>query len=223
MRGNSRPMFTGIVTDVGSVRSIDGKGDLRIAFETDYDTRSIDIGASIACSGVCLTVVEKGPSPEKGHANNGPSIQKGKGWFSADVSRETLNVTNLGAWQTGTLVNLERSLKLGDELGGHIVTGHVDCVGTMVAFESINESIHMVIRIDSEKGGHVAQKGSIAVNGVSLTVNKVQDLEDGTHFSVNIIPHTQEVTSFRTAKVGDLVNVEFDILARYVARLQEKG
>lgn len=199
-------MFTGIVTDVGSIRSIEGDGDLRIAFTTGYDTDSIDIGASIACSGVCLTVVDKG-----------------EGWFSADVSGETLRVTNLRNWQEGSLVNLERSLKLGDELGGHIVTGHVDCVGEIITFEPVDESIQLVIRIDSDKGNHIAEKGSVAINGVSLTVNSVEDLEAGTQFSINIIPHTQEVTSFRTAKVGDKVNVEFDILARYVARLQEKG
>lgn len=199
-------MFTGIVTDVGSVRSIDGDGDIRTAIETSFDTSSIEIGASIACSGVCLTVVDKGAT-----------------WFSADVSRETLGVTNLSSWKEGSLVNLERSLKLGDELGGHIVTGHVDCVGTLIKFSPIDDSIEMVIRIDSESGGYIAQKGSVTINGVSLTVNSVEDTQDSTCFSINIIPHTQEVTSFRSAKEGDAVNVEFDVLARYVARLQEKG
>tara|TARA_R110002096_G_scaffold146143_1_gene304437 strand:- start:1041 stop:1640 length:600 start_codon:yes stop_codon:yes gene_type:complete len=199
-------MFTGIVTDVGSVRSINGDGDIRADIETSYDTSTIEIGASIACSGVCLTVVDKGD-----------------GWFSADISRETSNVTNLSQWKIGQLVNLERSLKLGDELGGHIVTGHVDCVGELVKYSPIDDSIEMMIRIDSNLGGYVAKKGSVTINGVSLTVNAVDDTEDNTCFSINIIPHTQEVTSFRNASAGDLVNVEFDVLARYVARLQEKG
>ncbi len=199
-------MFTGIVTDVGSVRSIEGDGDIRATIATSYDTATIEIGASIACSGVCLTVVDKAD-----------------GWFAADVSRETLNVTNLSSWEKGRLVNLERSLKLGDELGGHIVTGHVDCVGELVKFSPVDDSIEMVIRIDSNSGGYVAQKGSVTINGVSLTVNAVEDEPTATLFSINVIPHTQEVTSFRNAGVGDFVNVEFDVLARYVARLQEKG
>ena len=199
-------MFTGIVTDVGAVRSMEGNGDIRIAFNTCYDTSTVEIGASIACAGVCLTVVDKG-----------------KGWFSADVSRESLSVTNIGDWKAGTLVNLERSLKLGDELGGHIVTGHVDCVGHVTCFSSVEDSILLQVVIPKEFSGFVAQKGSVTVDGTSLTVNNVEDHSEGTTFSVNIIPHTQEVTSFRATKVGDKVNVEFDILARYVSRLQEKG
>ena len=199
-------MFTGIVTDVGTVQSVEGEGDVRLTLSTSYDTSGIDIGASIACSGVCLTVVSKGEN-----------------FFSADVSRETTSVTNLGAWKNGTEVNLERSLKVGDELGGHIVTGHVDCVGEIVTFESVDESILLQIRVPEEFGYNVAKKGSITINGISLTVNEVEDLQDGTKVSINVIPHTQEVTNFRQAKVGDKVNVEFDILARYVARLQDKG
>ncbi|MEX0300662.1 MAG: riboflavin synthase, partial [Kordiimonas sp.] len=150
-------------------------------------------------------------------------VDKAEGWFAADVSRETLNVTNLSSWKEGALVNLERSLKLGDELGGHIVTGHVDCVGELVKFAPVDDSIEMMIRIDSNSGGYIAQKGSVTINGVSLTVNAVVDEPESTCFSINIIPHTQEVTSFRNASVGDFVNVEFDVLARYVARLQEKS
>ncbi|UTW57552.1 riboflavin synthase [Kordiimonas sp. SCSIO 12603] len=199
-------MFTGIVTDVGTVQSVEGEGDVRLKLSTSYDTSGIDIGASIACSGVCLTVVTKGDN-----------------FFSADVSRETTSVTNLGAWEKGTEVNLERSLKVGDELGGHIVTGHVDCVGEIVTFESVDESILLQILVPEAFGHNVAKKGSITINGVSLTVNEVEDLEDSTKVSINVIPHTQEVTNFRQAQVGDKVNVEFDILARYVARLQDKG
>ncbi|MCK0070408.1 riboflavin synthase [Kordiimonas laminariae] len=199
-------MFTGIVTDVGTVQSVEGEGDVRLKLSTSYDTSGIDIGASIACSGVCLTVVTKGDN-----------------FFSADVSRETISVTNLGAWEKGTEVNLERSLKVGDELGGHIVTGHVDCVGEIVTFESVDESILLQILVPEAFGHNVAKKGSITINGVSLTVNEVEDLEDSTKVSINVIPHTQEVTNFRQAQVGDKVNVEFDILARYVARLQDKG
>jgi len=199
-------MFTGIVTDVGTVRSIEGNGDIRVAFNTNYETTTIEIGASIACSGVCLTVVDKGDA-----------------WFSADVSRESLNVTNIGGWKVGTLVNLERSLKVGDELGGHIVTGHVDCIGEVTCFDPVDDSILLKILVADEFGRFVAQKGGVAINGASLTVNTVEDLDSGTQFSINIIPHTQEVTSFRSTKVGDKVNVEFDILARYVSRLQEKG
>ncbi len=199
-------MFTGIVTDVGCVRTVEGEGDVRVSIQTTYDTKTIEIGASIACSGVCLTVVDKGQD-----------------WFSADVSRETLDVTNLKAWKKGLEINLERSLKVGDELGGHIVTGHVDCVAELVTFKRIDDSILLEITVPRSLGHNVAKKGSIAINGVSLTVNEVEDLTEVTKVSLNIIPHTHHVTSFRVAKVGDLLNIEFDILARYVARLQSKG
>lgn len=199
-------MFTGIVTDVATVRSMEGDGDIRIAFNTGYDTATIEIGASIACAGVCLTVVDKD-----------------QGWFAADVSRESLGVTNISVWKEGTLVNLERALKLGEELGGHIVTGHVDCVGSVTCFSPIDDSMLLKVLVPDELGRLVAQKGGITVDGASLTVNTVEDLGEGTEFSINIIPHTQDVTSFRTLAVGDKVNVEFDILARYVSRLQEKG
>lgn len=198
-------MFTGIITDVGKVRSTEKNGDMRAVIETSYDMTSVDIGASIACSGVCLTVIEKGD-----------------GWFAADISDETLRVTNLGDWQAGTLVNLERSLSVGDELGGHIVTGHVDCLGKIVRFENVGDSIAMDIEIDGDNGKYVAAKGSAAIDGTSLTVNMVTDTDDKTVMSINLIPHTQSVTSFKTSSLGDDVNVEFDILARYVARLNEK-
>ncbi|UTW54122.1 riboflavin synthase [Kordiimonas sp. SCSIO 12610] len=199
-------MFTGIVTDVGKVRSTEKKGDMRAVIETSYDMAGVDIGASIACAGVCLTVVEKG-----------------EGWFAADISDETLRVTNLGSWVEGTLVNLERSLAVGDELGGHIVTGHVDCLGRIVRFENVGDSIAMDIEIDGSHGKYVASKGSAAINGTSLTVNAVTDIADKTVMSINLIPHTQSVTSYKSSSVGDQVNVEFDILARYVARLNEKA
>ena len=199
-------MFTGIITDVGTVRSVEGDGDVRIAINTSFDTSTIEIGASIACSGVCLTLVDKGEN-----------------WFSADVSRESLTVTNLQDWTKGSLVNLERAMKLGDELGGHIVTGHVDCVGSVTKFTPIDDSVTLETLVPSSFGRLVAQKASVTLNGVSLTVNSVKDLDQGTSFTINLIPHTQEMTSFRTTKVGDELNVEFDILARYVSRLQEKG
>jgi riboflavin synthase len=199
-------MFTGIVTDVGRIRSVEGAPDKRVVIETAFDMAGVEIGASIACAGVCLTVVDKDT-----------------GWFAVDVSAETLGVTTLGAWQEGTAVNLERSLKLGDEMGGHIVTGHVDCVGEIVLFEDRGQSVAMDVSVPKRLGGFVAQKGSVTVDGASLTVNAVADMADTTRFSINLIPHTQEVTSFRTAKAGDRVNVEFDILARYVSRLQDRG
>lgn len=196
-------MFTGIVTDVGTIEALEGDGDVRVTIQTSYDTSGIEIGASIACSGVCLTVVDKGSA-----------------WFAADVSRETFSVTSLSGWRKGTLINLERSLKVGDELGGHIVTGHVDCVGEISRIESVDDSIRMEISLPKQFGGYVAKKGSIAVNGVSLTVNEVSDTDTATLFTVNLIPHTQEVTAFRVTEKGDAVNLEFDVLARYVARLQ---
>ena len=199
-------MFTGIVTDVGRIAATEGTSDLGVTIKTRFDMSRVDIGASIACAGVCLTVVDKGD-----------------GWFKADVSAETLKVTNLGDWAEGVEVNLERSLKLGDELGGHIVTGHVDCVGEIVRFDELGQSVVMDIAVPYSHGGHVAQKGSVTINGASLTVNEVVDEGDVTRFSINLIPHTQDVTSFRNSKRGDRVNVEFDILARYVARLQDRG
>jgi len=194
-------MFTGIITDLGTVRSVTKSGDWRFEFNTAYDTDAIDIGASIACSGCCLTVVEKGP-----------------GWFAADVSAETISKTVCGTWEEGSQVNFERPLKASDELGGHIVSGHVDGVGSITSIEPEGDSFRIQFQVPSELAHYIASKGSVAVNGVSLTVNEVE----GHVFGVNIIPHTCEMTSFGTAKVGDRVNLEIDLLARYVARLLEK-
>lgn len=196
-------MFTGIITDVGRVRSIEGKDDKQFVFGTTYDLDTVDIGASIACNGVCLTVVEKG-----------------SGYFGADVSAETISVTTVASWIIGSEINLERSLRLGDELGGHIVTGHVDCVGKISRFDHIGDSVAVNIKVPSEHRHLIAEKGSITVNGASLTVNTVTDSSDDCEFSINLIPHTQAVTSFRSSQLGDVVNIEFDVLARYVSRLK---
>ena len=197
-------MFTGIITDIGEVTSLEENGDTRIAIRTAFDTSTIEFGASIACSGVCLTVVDKGDD-----------------WFSVDVSAETLSCTGLGDWRTGTKVNLERALKVGEELGGHLVTGHVDCVGEVVSIEPDGDSKRFVFSLPSDLKTYVAEKGSITINGASLTVNDVTDEQDRTIFHVNIIPHTQEKTTFSDLQVGDSINVEIDILARYVARMRE--
>ncbi len=199
-------MFTGIITDVGRITAVTGSGDKVVTLHTAYDLLSVDIGASISCAGVCLTVVDKNDSE-----------------FSVDVTQETFSVTSLGNWKAGTEVNLERSLKIGDELGGHIVTGHVDCMGTISRFEIIDDSIAMDVLVPANFAHLIAQKGSVTIDGASLTVNAVNDTENGTEFSINLIPHTQAVTSFRNNQCGDKVNVEFDILARYVARLQIKS
>ncbi len=199
-------MFTGIITDVGAVRAIDKRGDTRLVIATHYDTASIEIGASIACSGACLTVVDVGED-----------------WFAVDVSAETLSRTCLGDWRPGAPVNLERALKVGDELGGHIVTGHVDGLGEVVAIVPEGDSRRFTFAIPKALAPYLAAKGSVAINGVSLTVNEVEDKADGSAvFGVNIIPHTQEHTTFGSAKVGERVNIEIDILARYVARLHER-
>ena len=194
-------MFTGIITDIGRVRSIKPRGDTRFEIETAYDTATIEIGASIACSGACLTVVDKGDD-----------------WFAVDVSAETLARTNLGAWKQGTPINLERSLRLGDELGGHIVLGHVDGVGSLASVAPEGDSLRFRFEVPPDLRSFVAQKGSITVNGVSLTVNEV----DGASFGVNIIPHTQQMTTFGKMAAGDRINLEVDVLARYVARLNER-
>ncbi|MGD8327594.1 MAG: riboflavin synthase [Sphingomonadales bacterium] len=197
-------MFTGIITDVGEVRSIEDRGDIRMVIATHYDTASIDLGASIACSGVCLTVVEKADD-----------------WFSVDISHETLSKTNLGDWSAGTKVNLERALRVGDELGGHIVTGHVDAVGKILSIEEDGASLRFRFEVSKSVAPYIAPKGGVALNGVSLTVNDVEDTADTCIFGVNIIPHTQEQTTFHTAKAGEAVNVEIDVLARYVSRLKD--
>ena len=193
-------MFTGIVTHLAKVRNIKRDADIRFEFTTDLDTSHLEIGASISCSGTCLTIVEIG--------NN---------WFAVDVSAETLSKTILGSWDVGALVNLERPLKVSDEFGGHIVSGHVDGVGKVISNKMDGGSIIYCFEVNSELMRFIAVKGSIAVNGVSLTVNQVS--RDG--FCVNIIPHTQANTTFRAIEIDDEVNIEIDMLARYVARLNE--
>lgn len=195
-------MFTGIITDLGRVRAVEPNGDTRIVIETAVDTGTLDIGASIACSGVCLTVVDKGT-----------------GWFAADVSAETLSKTTLGAWQPGTAVNLERSLRLGDELGGHMVSGHVDGVAVAIDRREEGGSIRLAFSAPAELLGCIAPKGSVALDGVSLTVNEVDDGPGEGRFAVNIIPHTAAATTLGACRPGTRVNLEIDMLARYVQRL----
>jgi riboflavin synthase len=201
-------MFTGIITDIGSIRSTDHRGDLRAVIGCSYDPDGIDLGASIACSGVCLTVVDKGRDADGG-------------WFAVDVSGETIRCTASGQWEHGRKLNLERALKVGDELGGHIVTGHVDGVGEIVAITPIGDSHQVVVKLPNELAAFVAAKGSITVDGVSLTVNSVTDAADGTSFSLNIIPHTWDVTTFASLSVGQTVNLEIDVLARYLKRMEQ--
>lgn len=193
-------MFTGIITDVGKVRQLTQRGDLRAQIETAYKTGGIDIGASIACDGVCLTVVTIGED-----------------WFEVDVSAETLSKTNLGSWAVDRCVNLERALKVGDELGGHIVSGHVDGLAKVVTIEDEGDSTRVTLRAPRDLARFIAPKGSVALNGTSLTVNGV----DGCDFGINFIPHTKQVTTWGDVAVGDSVNLEIDTLARYVARLAE--
>ncbi|MGX1196191.1 riboflavin synthase [Parvibaculum sp. MBR-TMA-1.3b-4.2] len=203
-------MFTGIVTDIGTVRAIEKRGDTRFVIATHYDPAGIDMGASIACSGCCLTVVDKGDD------------EIGK-WFAVDASAETLDCTVLGGWKEGTRINLERALKAGDELGGHVVSGHVDGVGRIVSIRPDGDSKRFTFEASASLARYIASKGSITINGTSLTVNEVEDQPDGTcHFGVNIIPHTQDVTTWGGAREGDAINLEIDMLARYVARLAEK-
>lgn len=196
-------MFTGIITDIGTVTELDKQGDLRVRIATDYDTDSIDIGASIASDGVCLTVVAIGQG----------------GWYEAQVSAETVDVTNLDSWVVGKRVNLERALCVGDELGGHIVSGHVDGIAEIIEMVEEGDSTRVTLRAPKELARFIAQKGSVALNGASLTVNEV----DGCDFGINFIPHTKEVTTWGDAAVGDRVNLEIDTMARYVARLAEVG
>jgi riboflavin synthase len=196
-------MFTGIVTDVGTVRSAEQRGDLRLVVETGYDMDTVDLGASIACSGACLTVVDKGED-----------------WFAVDVSGETVSKTAAEHWREGARLNLERSLRLGDELGGHIVTGHVDSIGEVVGVCPEGDSKRVGISVPSALGPMIAAKGSVALDGASMTVNDVRDAEDGTtHFSVNVIPHTAQHTTLGDLGPGRQLNVEVDVLARYIDRM----
>ncbi|MDJ0948725.1 MAG: riboflavin synthase [Alphaproteobacteria bacterium] len=197
-------MFTGIITDVGRVRAAqpgDSAGDTRFELETAYETDGIAIGASIACSGACLTVIEKGPN-----------------WFAVEASGETLSRTILGRWQVGSPVNLERSLAMGDELGGHLVAGHVDGVAVCVGRAPDGGSVRFTFEVPEPLAPYIASKGSVAIDGVSLTVNEVE----GRRFGVNIIAHTLTCTTFGSLGEGDKVNLEVDLLARYVARLMGK-
>ena len=198
-------MFTGIITDIGTINSVEQRGDLRLVIGCDYDMESVAIGASIACSGVCVTVVDKTD-----------------GWFAVDLSGESVARTASGMWQTGGCLNLERALKVGDELGGHIVTGHVDGVGNIVASEHVGDSWKVTVAANADLAPYVAAKGSVTVDGVSLTVNTVNDQPDGiVHFTLNIIPHTAEMTTLRDLPAGRSVNLEIDVLARYLKRMED--
>lgn len=198
-------MFTGIITDIGTISAVEQRGDLHVRIACGYETATIDIGASIACSGACMTVVELGPD-----------------WFAVDISHESLSRTPAGRWQAGQKLNLERSLKVGDELGGHIVTGHVDGVGTIASITRDGDSHRFEISAPEALAPYLAAKGSIAVDGISLTVNSVADQPDGSAlFGLNIIPHTSAVTTLGGLAVGAGVNLEIDVLARYLGRMEQ--
>lgn len=201
-------MFTGIITDVGEIVAMEARGDTRFSIACNYDAASIDLGASICCSGVCLTVVS--------HETRGDRTV-----FDVDVSAETLRCTSLGDWAVGHPINLERSLKVGDELGGHIVTGHVDGIGRVAAHGKEGDSVRLDFAISPSLAPYLAQKGSIAIDGTSLTVNGVKDDADASMFWVNIIPHTLEKTTLSKLDVGSVVNLEIDVMARYVARMAD--
>ena len=195
-------MFTGIITDIGQIEQVEQRGDLRARIATSYDMARVDMGASIACDGVCLTVVNKG-----------------QGWFDVDISAESVSKTNISDWAPGHRINLERALRVGDELGGHIVSGHVDGVAEVVGLRKEGDSTRVTFRAPEALARFIAEKGSVALNGTSLTVNEVQ----GRDFGVNFIPHTQAATTWGVVAVGDRVNLEIDTLARYVARLADYG
>ncbi len=197
-------MFTGIITDIGTVRSAEPRGDLRLTIQTAYDPATIDLGASIACSGVCLTVVDKGPD-----------------WFAVDVSHESVSRTAAGHWVEGARLNLERALRMGDELGGHLVTGHVDGVASVTETAPDGASTRIALRVSRDLGGFIAPKGSITLDGVSLTVNQVSDDGGSTRFTINLIPHSAEHTTLGSLQAGNAVNVEIDVLARYLKRLED--
>lgn len=194
-------MFTGIITDLGTVKKIEKTGDTRFEFTTSYDMNTVDIGASIACNGGCMTVIEKGD-----------------GWFAITASEESLSKTTMATWKEGDRINFERACKVGDELGGHIVSGHVDGLAEIVSITPEGDSFRFKFKVPQELKNFIAPKGSVALNGVSLTVNEVE----GDTFGINIIPHTMQETTFGAAQAGDKVNLEIDMLARYVSRLMEK-
>jgi len=200
-------MFTGIITDIGTIERVAALADTRVRISTSYDTATIDLGASIACSGVCLTVIDK-------------SEPGGPAWFAVDVSGETISRTAPDQWVAGRRLNLERALRLGEELGGHIVTGHVDGIGKVESVTEEGGSHRVRIKAGAEIAPFVAPKGSITLDGVSLTVNEVEDGANGVTFGVNIIPHTAAVTSFGSIAAGDPVNIEIDVLARYLQRME---
>ena len=198
-------MFTGIITDIGTINNVEQRGDLRLVISCGYDMNTVAIGASIACSGVCLTVVDRDD-----------------GWFAVDVSGESVSCTAPEMWSTGTRLNLERALRVGDELGGHIVTGHVDGLGHIVTTENFGDSWKVVVAADANLAPYIAAKGSITVDGVSLTVNAVNDRPDGTtEFTLNIIPHTAQMTTLGDLVAGRSVNLEIDVLARYLKRMED--
>jgi len=194
-------MFTGLVSDIGRVRQVEKRGDTHLVIATHYDVAAMDVGGSVACAGICLTVVDKGTAKDR--------------WFAVTASGETLSKTTMGGWKAGTFVNLERPLRVGDEFGGHIVTGHIDGIAEVVSVAPEGESVRMVFRAPTKLARFIAAKGSVALDGVSLTVNEAK----GARFGVNIIPHTAKVTTFGRLKPGGKVNLEIDLLARYVARL----
>lgn len=197
-------MFTGIITDVGTVRSAERRGDLRLVIGCSYDMATVDLGASIACSGACLTVIDKGDD-----------------WFAVDVSQESVSRTAPGLWVEGGRLNLERALRIGDELGGHIVTGHVDAVATVSRATTVGDSVEVAVEAPRALGGAIAAKGSIALDGVSLTVNEVEDEGEVTRFTVNLIPHTADHTTLGGTSAGRKFNLEIDVLARYLERMME--
>jgi riboflavin synthase len=197
-------MFTGIITDIGTVSSVEQKGDVRLTIGCSYDLGTVDLGASIACSGACLTVVDKGED-----------------WFAVDVSQETVSKTAPGLWIEGARLNLERALRVGDELGGHIVTGHVDAVATVTRAEEVGGSIDVTIEAPRSLGSSIAPKGSISLDGVSLTVNEVEDAGDATRFTINLIPHTADHTTLGGIAAGRKLNLEIDVLARYLKRMTD--
>ena len=200
-------MFTGIISDIGTVERVERAGDTRLHIATAYDTDTVDLGASIACSGVCLTVVDKGQ-------------HDGRHWFAVDVSGETISRTAEGQWVEGAALNLERAMKLGDELGGHIVTGHVDGVAHVTEVTPDGDSRRIGIRVPAALAPFLAPKGSVTVDGVSLTVNTVEDADNGSTFTINLIPHTQAVTTLGRLAPGQSVNIEIDVLARYLQRME---
>lgn len=197
-------MFTGIITDIGTVRSVEQRGDLRLLVGSSYDMDTVDFGASIACSGACLTVVDKGDD-----------------WFAVDVSQETAARTAPGLWTEGARLNLERALRVGDELGGHIVTGHVDALATVTAAEEVGGSLAITLEAPRELGPAIAPKGSISLDGASLTVNTVEDAGESTRFTINLIPHTADHTTLGGITAGRRLNMEIDVLARYLQRMAD--